>query len=180
MAFRHLNELPLGDKVFRIELASDDDSTVTLTLTGWQEDGTGSSAPSAPSEPIASGELRLPMQDVAALRIALNRALRALAIVAEVAEPIPDRDVLRELFPGHGAPWVPQHEEELLRRFHDGETTARVAARFGRTPDSVRTKLRELGHDPRRPEYCPPDGCLSWSRYASPALLGAAEEPVQG
>lgn len=174
MAFRHLNELPLGDKVFRIELASDDDSTVTLTLTGWQEDGGGA------GEPIASGELRLPMQDVAALRIALNRALRALAIVAEVAEPIPDRDVLRELFPGHGAPWVPQHEEELLRRFHDGGTVARIAARFGRTPDSVRTKLRELGHDPRRPEYCPPDGCLSWSRYASPALLGAAEETAAG
>ncbi|GAB2615863.1 hypothetical protein GCM10027168_55430 [Streptomyces capparidis] len=172
MAFRHLNELPLGDKVFRIELASDDDSTVTLTLTGWLE--------GAAEEPIASGELRLPMQDVAALRIALNRALRALAIVAEVAEPIPDRDVLRELFPGHGAPWVPQHEEELLRRFHEGETVARIAARFGRTPDSVRTKLRELGHDPRRPEYCPPDGCLSWSRYASPALLGSARESAEG
>lgn len=171
MAFRHLNELPLGDKVFRIELSSDDDTTVTLTLNAWREEESG------PSEPIAGGELRLPMQDVAALRIALNRALRALAIVAEVAEPIPDRDVLRELFPGHGAPWVPQHEEELLRRFHDGETIARIAARFGRTPDSVRTKLRELGHDARRPEYCPPDGCLSWSRYASPALVGAPEEP---
>lgn len=170
MAFRHLNELPLGDKVFRIELASDDDSTMTLTLTGWQ-DGTAGSA-----EPVASGELRLPLQDVAALRIALNRALRALAIVAEVAEPIPDRDVLRELFPGHGAPWVPQHEQELVRRLHAGETIARIAARFGRTPDSVRTKLRELGHDPRRPEYCPPDGCLSWSRYASPALVGTVEE----
>jgi hypothetical protein len=171
MAFRHLNELPLGDKVFRIELASDDDTTVALTLTGWREDAAGGAA-----EPVAQGELRLPLQDVAALRIALNRALRALAIVAEVAEPIPDRDVLRELFPGHGAPWVPQHEEELVRRFHDGETVARIAARFGRTPDSVRTKLRELGHDPRRPEYCPPDGCLSWSRYASPALLGADPE----
>jgi hypothetical protein len=170
MAFRHINELPLGDKVFRIELASDDDSTVTLTLSGWREDQTG------PSEPVAAGELKLPMQDVAALRIALNRALRALAIVAEVAEPIPDRDVLRELFPGHGAPWIPQHEEELLRRFHDEETIARIAARFGRTPDSVRTKLRELGHEPRRPEFCPPDGCLSWSRYASPALLGAERE----
>ena len=170
MAFRHLNELPLGDKVFRTELTSDDDSTVTLKLTGWREDG------AAGREPIASGELTLPMQDVPALRIALNRALRALAIVAEVAEPIPDRDVLRELFPGHGAPWVPQHEEELLRRFHDGETIARIAARFGRTPDSVRTKLRELGHEPRRPEYCPPDGCLSWSRYASPALVGAVKE----
>jgi len=93
--------------------------------------------------------------------------------VADVSEPIPDRDVLRELYPGHGSPWVPQHEEEAVRRFHDNETVARIAARFGRTPDSVRTKLRELGHDPRRPEYCPPDGCLSWSRYASPALLGA-------
>lgn len=174
MAFRHLNELPLGDKVFRIELASEDDSTVTLKLTGWREDEAGA------SESIAGGELTLPMQDVASLRIALNRALRALAIVAEVAEPIPDRDVLRELFPGHGAPWVPQHEEELLRRFHEGETIARVAARFGRTPDSVRTKLRELGHDPRRPEYCPPDGCLSWSRYASPALVGTVEEPSGG
>ncbi|MEE1941875.1 hypothetical protein V1L54_21120 [Streptomyces sp. TRM 70361] len=166
MAFRHLNELPLGDKVFRIELASDDDSTVTLSLTGWQED--------APREPLASGSLALPLTEVPALRIALNRALRALALVADVAEPIPDRDVLRELFPGHGAPWVPQHEEDLTQRFHAGETIARIAARFGRTPDSVRTKLRELGHDPRRPEYCPPDGCLSWSRYASPALVGAA------
>ncbi|GGO93851.1 hypothetical protein [Wenjunlia tyrosinilytica] len=175
MAFRHLNELPLGDKVFRIELASDDDSTVTLNLTGWREDAEGGTA-----EPIAGGELTMPMQDVAALRIALNRALRALAIVAEVAEPIPDRDVLRELFPGHGAPWVPQHEEELLRRFHDGDTIARIAARFGRTPDSVRTKLRELGHEPRRPEYCPPDGCLSWSRYASPALLGTPQEQAEG
>ncbi|MEV7187712.1 hypothetical protein ACFU7Y_18520 [Kitasatospora sp. NPDC057542] len=165
MAFRHLNELPLGDKVFRIELASDDDREVTLTLTGWRE--------GAAASPLASGKLRLPVEDVASLRIALNRALRALAIVADVSEPIPDRDVLRELYPGHGAPWVPQHEEELVRRFHDGETIARIAARFGRTPDSVRTKLRELGHDPRRPEFCPPDGCLSWSRYASPALLGA-------
>ncbi|MFD0570048.1 hypothetical protein ACFQ0T_13475 [Kitasatospora gansuensis] len=115
------------------------------------------------------------MEDVANLRIALNRALRAMAIVADVSEPIPDRDVLRELYPGHGAPWVPQHEEELTRRFHDGDTVARIAARFGRTPDSVRTKLRELGHDPRKPEYCPPDGCLSWSRYASPSIVGAAE-----
>ncbi|MDF3289214.1 hypothetical protein [Streptomyces silvisoli] len=166
MAFRHLNELPLGDKVFRIELASEDDLTVTLMLTGWSE--------ADPQTPLACGQLRLPMGDVATVRIALNRALRALALVADVAEPIPDRDVLRELFPGHGAPWVPQHEEELLRRFHDGESIARTAARFGRTPDSVRTKLRELGHDPRHPEHCPPDGCLSWSRYASPALVGSA------
>ncbi|KAF4409088.1 MULTISPECIES: hypothetical protein [Streptomyces] len=176
MAFRHLNELPLGDKIFRIELASDDDSTVTLTLTGWHED--------APETLLASGALTLPLTEVPPLRIALNRALRALALVADVSEPIPDRDVLRELFPGHGAPWVPQHEEDLAQRFHGGETIARIAARFGRTPDSVRAKLRELGHDPRRPEYCPPDGCLSWSRYASPALVGAgaaegAEEPVR-
>ncbi|MFC7308812.1 hypothetical protein ACFQVC_31910 [Streptomyces monticola] len=168
MAFRHLNELPLGDKVFRIELVSEDDTTVTLTLTGWRED--------TPETLLASGALTLPLAEVPPLRIALNRALRALALVADVAEPIPDRDVLRELFPGHGAPWVPQHEEDLARRFHAGETVARIAARFGRTPDSVRTKLRELGHDPRRPEYCPPDGCLSWSRYASPALLGTVEE----
>ncbi|MGW1973897.1 hypothetical protein ACWCOY_37380, partial [Streptomyces tubercidicus] len=107
-------------------------------------------------------------------------ALRALALVADVAEPIPDRDVLRELFPGHGAPWVPQHEEELVRRFHDGDSVARIAARFGRTPDSLRTKLRELGHDPRRPEYCPPDGCLSWSRYASPALVGSPSPDAGG
>ena len=165
MAFRHINELPLGDKVFRIELTSEDDREVVVDFTGWRE---GHAA-----EPIASGRLRLPVEDVPSLRIAFNRALRALAIVADVSEPIPDRDVLRELYPGHGAPWVPVHEEELLRRFHDNETVARIAARFGRTPDSVRTKLRELGHDPRRPEYCPPDGCLSWSRYASPALLGA-------
>ncbi|MEV0265310.1 hypothetical protein AB0I49_28795 [Streptomyces sp. NPDC050617] len=169
MSFRHINELPLGDKIFRIELASDDDATVTLTLTGWHED--------APEALLASGALTLPLTEVPPLRIALNRALRALALVADVAEPIPDRDVLRELFPGHGAPWVPQHEEDLAHRFHGGETIARIAARFGRTPDSVRTKLRELGHDPRRPEYCPPDGCLSWSRYASPALLGAGETP---
>lgn len=168
MAFRHLNELPLGDKVFRIELASEDDSTVTLTLTGWQE--------SDPKTPLANGSLTVPLSEVPPLRIALNRALRALALVADVAEPIPDRDVLRELFPGHGAPWVPQHEEDLTRRFHDGESIARIAARFGRTPDSVRTKLRELGHDPRDPGHCPPDGCLSWSRYASPALVGS--EPV--
>lgn len=172
MAFRHLNELPLGDKVFRVELASDDDLTVTLTLTGWNE--------TDPGTPVAAGELRLPLADTAALRIALNRALRALALVADVAEPIPDRDVLRELFPGHGAPWVPQHEEELLRRFHGGETVARVAARFGRTPDSLRAKIRELGHDPRRPEFCPPDGCLSWSRYASAALVGSTVEGEQG
>ena len=38
MSFRHLNELPLGEKVFRIELSSDDDSTVTLSLAGWSED----------------------------------------------------------------------------------------------------------------------------------------------
>lgn len=100
--------------------------------------------------------------------------------MADVAEPIPDRDVLRELFPGHGAPWVPQHEEELVRRFHDGDSVARIAARFGRTPDSLRTKLRELGHDPRRPEYCPPDGCLSWSRYASPAAGGFARAGGRG
>jgi hypothetical protein len=166
MAFRHLNELPLGDKVFRVELASDDDTHVTLSLSGWSE--------SAPGTPLADGRITLPLADVPALRIALNRALRALAMVADVAEPIPDRDVLRELFPGHGAPWVPQHEEELVRRFHEGDTVARIAARFGRTPDSVRAKLRELGHDPRRPEFCPPDGCLSWSRYVSPALLGSA------
>ncbi|AEW96762.1 MULTISPECIES: hypothetical protein [Streptomycetaceae] len=172
MAFRHINELPLGEKVFRIELASEDDTTVTVTLSGWHE--------SDPDTLLASGELRLPLQDVASLRLAVNRALRAIALVADVAEPIPDRDVLRELYPGHGAPWVPQHEQELVRRFHDGETVARISARFGRTPDSVRTKLRELGHDPRRPEYCPPDGCLSWSRYASPALVGAAEEPGRG
>jgi hypothetical protein len=171
MSFRHINELPLGEKIFRIELASDDDTHVTLSLSGWSETN--------PETVLAEGSLRLPMADVPSLRIALNRALRALALVADVAEPIPDRDVLRELFPGHGAPWVPQHEEELLRRFHGSETIARIAARFGRTPDSVRTKLRELGHDPRRPEYCPPDGCLSWSRYASPALVGAVEEPGQ-
>ena len=168
MAFRHLNELPLGDKVFRIELASEDDSTVTLSLTGWHE--------SAPDSLLASGSLTVPLSEVPPLRIALNRALRALALVADVAEPIPDRDVLRELFPGHGAPWVPQHEEDLTQRFHAGEAIARIAARFGRTPDSVRTKLRELGHDPRTPEHCPPDGCLSWSRYVSPALVGAAPE----
>ncbi|MCE7079925.1 hypothetical protein [Streptomyces sp. ST2-7A] len=166
MAFRHINELPLGDKIFRVELASDDDVTLTMTLTGWRE--------GEPQTPIAV--------DVPTLRIALNRGLRALALAADVAEPIPDRDILRELFPGHGAPWVPQHEEDLTRRFHAGETVARIAARFGRTPDSVRTKLRELGHDPRRPEYCPPDGCLSWSRYASPVLLGspAGEEVAPG
>jgi hypothetical protein len=168
MAFRHINELPLGDKIFRVELSSDDDITVTLTLTGWRE--------SLPGAPLAAGSLTMPLADVPTLRIALNRALRALALAADVAEPIPDRDILRELFPGHGAPWVPQHEEDLTRRFHAGETIARIAARFGRTPDSVRTKLRELGHDPRRPEYCPPDGCLSWSRYVSPALVGSAEE----
>ncbi|MFC6061413.1 hypothetical protein [Streptomyces ochraceiscleroticus] len=172
MAFRHLNELPLGNKIFRIELVSDDDATVTLTVTGWQED--------SPEALLASGALTLPLTEIPPLRIALNRALRALALVADVAEPIPDRDVLRELFPGHGAPWVPQHEEDLTHRFHAGETIARIAARFGRTPDSVRTKLRELGHDPRRPEYCPPDGCLSWSRYASPALVGAVEEAERG
>jgi hypothetical protein len=170
MSFRHINELPLGEKIFRIELASDDDTQVTLSLSGWSE--------AAPDALLASGGLRLPLADVPSLRIALNRALRALALVADVAEPIPDRDVLRELFPGHGAPWVPQHEEELVRRFHEGETIARIASRFGRTPDSVRTKLRELGHEPRRPEYCPPDGCLSWSRYVSPALVGTVEEPA--
>lgn len=170
MAFRHLNELPLGDKIFRIELASDDDITVTLTLTGWRE--------SLPEAPLASGALTMPLTDVPALRIALNRGLRALALAADVAEPIPDRDILRELFPGHGAPWIPQHEEDLTQRFHTGESVARIAARFGRTPDSVRSKIRELGHDPRRPEYCPPDGCLSWSRYASAALLGVAEEEL--
>ncbi|GAB2799703.1 hypothetical protein [Streptomyces daliensis] len=165
MAFRHINELPLGDKIFRVELSSDDDTTVGLTLTGWHE--------ATPETLIASGALTMPLTDVPVLRIALNRALRALALAADVAEPIPDRDVLRELFPGHGAPWIPAHEEDLVRRFHEGETLARIAARFGRTPDSVRAKLRELGHDPRRPEFCPPDGCLSWSRYASPALVGS-------
>ncbi|MFE0687581.1 wHTH domain-containing protein [Streptomyces xiamenensis] len=172
MAFRHINELPLGDKIFRVELASDDDITVTLTLTGWRE--------AAPLTPLAGGSLTMPLADVPTLRIALNRGLRALALAADVAEPIPDRDILRELFPGHGAPWIPQHEEDLTQRFHAGETIARIAARFGRTPDSVRTKLRELGHDPRRPEHCPPDGCLSWSRYASPAMLGAAQEQAAG
>ncbi|RKN06637.1 hypothetical protein [Streptomyces radicis] len=172
MAFRHTNELPLGDKVFRVELASDDDITVTLTLTGWRE--------ALPGAPLASGSLTMPLADVPTLRIALNRGLRALALAADVAEPIPDRDILRELFPGHGAPWIPAHEEDLTRRFHSGETIARIAARFGRTPDSVRTKLRELGHDPRRPEHCPPDGCLSWSRYASPALVGSADDAVDG
>jgi hypothetical protein len=172
MAFRHINELPLGDKIFRIELSSDDDITVTLTLAGWRE--------SLPAAPLAHGTLTMPLADVPALRIALNRGLRALALAADVAEPIPDRDILRELFPGHGAPWIPQHEEDLTQRFHGGETVARIAARFGRTPDSVRAKLRELGHDPRRPEYCPPDGCLSWSRYVSPAMVGSVDEPAQG
>ncbi|MFD0530005.1 hypothetical protein ACFQ1I_29755 [Kitasatospora arboriphila] len=166
MAFRHLNELPLGDKVFRIELASEDDREVTLTLNGWREGA--AATPFASGLAPAAGRGRREPADRA------QPALRALAIVADVAEPIPDRDVLRELYPGHGAPWVPQHEEELVRRFHAGETIARIAARYGRTPDSVRTKLRELGHDPRRPEHCPPDGCLSWSRFASPALLGSA------
>ncbi|GAA3043229.1 hypothetical protein GCM10020000_23010 [Streptomyces olivoverticillatus] len=172
MSFRHINELPLGDKVFRIELASDDDTTVTLTLTGWHED--------SPETLLASGALTLPLAETPSLRIALNRALRALALVADVAEPIPDRDVLRELFPGHGAPWVPQHEEDLAQRFH-AERDHRPDSRPLRPhpPDSVRTKLRELGHDPRRPEYCPPDGCLSWSRYASPALVGAAGQTPQ-
>ncbi|GAA1898339.1 hypothetical protein GCM10009716_05240 [Streptomyces sodiiphilus] len=173
MAFRHTNELPLGDKIFRVELASHDDITVTLTLTGRHEARPGGA-------PLAAGSLTMPLADVPALRIALNRGLRALALAADVAEPIPDRDILRELFPGHGAPWIPQHEEDLVQRFHAGETVARIAARFGRTPDSVRAKLRELGHDPRRPEYCPPDGCLSWSRYASPALVGAVEEGDAG
>ncbi|MET7641681.1 hypothetical protein [Streptomyces sp. NPDC005438] len=172
MAFRHTNELPLGDKVFRVELASEDDVTVSLSLSGWHE--------SAPDTPLASGQLTMPLADVPALRVALNRALRALALAADVSEPIPDRDVLRELFPGHGAPWIPSHEEDLTRRFHAGETIARIAARFGRTPDSVRTKLRELGHDPRQPEHCPPDGCLSWSRYASPSLVGAVAGTVTG
>ena len=172
MAFRHINELPLGDKIFRVELASDDDITVTLTLTGWRE--------TAPRVPLATGSLTMPLADVPTLRIALNRGLRALALAADVAEPIPDRDILRELFPGHGAPWIPQHEEDLTQRFHAGETIARIAARFGRTPDSVRTKLRELWHDPRRPEHCPPDGCLSWSRYASPSLVGATPQPATG
>ncbi|MBL1068399.1 hypothetical protein [Streptomyces sp. 7-21] len=172
MSFRHTNELPLHDKTFRIELSSDDDTTVTLTLTGWSE--------AAPGAPLAAGTVTMPLADVPALRIALNRGLRALALAAGVAEPIPDRDLLRELYPGHGAPWVWQHEKDLVRRFHAGETIPRVAARFGRTPESVRAKLRELGHDPRRPEYCPPDGCLSWSRYASPALVGAADQERAG
>ncbi|MFD0570049.1 hypothetical protein ACFQ0T_13480 [Kitasatospora gansuensis] len=47
MAFRHLNELPLGDKVFRIELASEDDREVTLTLTGWREGAAATRSPPA-------------------------------------------------------------------------------------------------------------------------------------
>ncbi|MEU9129159.1 hypothetical protein AB0D08_13810 [Kitasatospora sp. NPDC048540] len=94
--------------------------------------GRGSEVVLTVSGPGALGRLRLPAADVAGLRSALDRALAAAA-----------------------EPGAPRPEEGLVRRFHAGESIARLAARYGRTPDAVRARLRELGHDPRRPEHCP-------------------------
>ncbi|MFD9126786.1 hypothetical protein [Kitasatospora sp. NPDC059571] len=99
---------------------------LTLTLTAPAAGGAG---------PLVRDRLRLRAEDVPVLRAVLARALPASAA------PCPGRGT----GPGEG----------LVRRFHEGETVARIAARYGRTPDAVRARLRELGHDPARPEYCP-------------------------
>jgi hypothetical protein len=139
MAFGQLDELPLGDRVLGIELAAGG-GEVTLTLTGRAAGG---------ARPRERDRLRLRLEDVPSLRIALDRAV-ALAGAAAGAAPEP------------GA-------EGLVRRFHGGESIARIAARYGRTPDAVRARLRELGHDPRRPEHCPSAGCRAGRAAGPPA-----------
>ncbi|MFC7185012.1 hypothetical protein ACFQMG_36240, partial [Kitasatospora paranensis] len=131
MAFGRHDELPLGDRVLGIELAARG-GEVTLTLTRRAAGGAG---------PRERDRLRLRLEDVPSLRIALDRAV-ALAGAAAGAAVAPG---------GEG----------LVRRFHGGESIARIAARYGCTPDAVRARLRVLGHDPRLPEHCPSPGCAA-------------------
>ncbi|WP_371499395.1 hypothetical protein OG871_24780 [Kitasatospora sp. NBC_00374] len=138
MALRQIGEIPLGGAVLRVEAVGPGGREVVLSVTG----------------PGASGRLRLPVEDAAGLRGALDRVLAAV---------------------GAGPDASP--EADLVRRFHAGESIARIAARYGRTPDAVRARLRELGHDPRHPEHCPraPLAPLAPLQAASvPAAAGGA------
>lgn len=173
MAFRHTSELPIGDGVLRVAVAGDDGTTVTLTLSTRPSQAapgaTESSTGAVPEQDAVAGSLRLPIAELPAVRTALHRALRVGEPGAGLdAEQCDRPGVPREPAPG-GDCWVPQAEEELTRCFHRGHSVARLAARFGRSPESVRARLLRLGHDPQRPAYCPPDGCWSAAELAATA-----------
>ncbi|MFJ1707311.1 hypothetical protein [Kitasatospora sp. NPDC088346] len=143
MALRQIGEIPLGGAaggtVLRVEAAGPGGREVVLSVVG----------------PGASGRLRLPVEDAAGLRGALDRVLAAVATAVGERPAAPP-------------------EADLVRRFHAGESVARIAARYGRTPDAVRALLRGLGHDPRHPEHCPLATAAPRVAVGVPAAAGGA------
>jgi hypothetical protein len=51
---------------------------------------------------------------------------------------------MRETHAQAYAPWSEAEESDLKRRHHQGETVAAIAARLGRKPGAIRSRLKKL------------------------------------
>ena len=51
---------------------------------------------------------------------------------------------MRETHAQAYAPWTEAEESDLERRHHQGETVAAIAARLGRKPGAIRSRLKKL------------------------------------
>ena len=51
---------------------------------------------------------------------------------------------MRETHAQAYAPWTEAEESDLKRRHHQGETVAAIAARLGRKPGAIRSRLKKL------------------------------------
>ncbi|MGD2181888.1 dual OB domain-containing protein [Lusitaniella coriacea] len=61
------------------------------------------------------------------------------------AETLSRLEKIRQKYPNAYAPWLPEDDAQLEKRFEQGDSIADLAEHFGRQPNAIRSRLKKLG-----------------------------------
>ena len=102
-------------------------------------------------ESVAGGSFEVDAELVSTLTAVLSDTLRQRSLSGGRAN-----QAAKAGAPRGGHPWTEEHDVELERRWIEGESVAKLAAYFERTPGAIRARLPRVGCDPENPgEYLP-------------------------
>lgn len=141
----HRSKVRAGENIYSIE--------VTTLPGGDQPDRLIVSVEGAGPhcEPVADGQLEVASAAAAALGCVLSETLRHHVAISE-----PGGRRARARPASQGRPWTPELDEELEKRWIQGESVEEIAVHFERSPGGIRARLPRVGCDPEQPgEYLP-------------------------